>query len=703
MVELTDLPIELIQHIARYLRRPRDVNALLRTCQATRQAMGTWPYHRHPLCIRGATIYAVEHGNLDIFNLTMELEETPPMDRGLLGYVRIAGKPAMLKRLFERPDMEKIKQQYAPAGDFFETSLPLVAEEGNFEMLEYMFKMCDEDPALAYGALHSALERRDNSPIIRMLIDAGPNLSQKDDRCGSLVDTAVRHGNLEGLRMLLEAGAPATEGERTSSGKPTSSPLKYMRWHDPNAMAMTELLMQYGAPVSGAWTKDRRPMLHTVLTSGNPRREDIASLLLRRGAGISSAGSDTMSGIETVFSFCSVDMCKVFVDQGLLACRNRQMDKSIWEVVARSGNAEKLAWVLQDPRFQEMIPQRMRAMETPTELLQHARSPAVIRMLVKHGADPDDAPGLIMSIAKEEQIEECLKGQLLKTLFENGAKLNWTEGETRDFLIDELGRYRRDVTIPVLIDGGMHVDDATKNELLSYCVNGCNRGRFAMKVLKPLVDWGADINFVNDDGQTILHAVLKQHHYRSLDLLLSLGADPTVVDNGGNTLLHGIFKDKSGLEMKTVTTLLDLGLDPHQANNDGFTPLDLALRSGSPRVIKLYLDRGVDPHSLRMMRSRGAQAMISTVHLAAAIDKRHGLQTLTRLGVDVNRRDARGRTPLHWARAQGNLDRKELLRRAGADRLALDDEGRAAQSVVSQYEDFKQPFFLTTFTDCYCC
>jgi ankyrin repeat protein len=60
-----------------------------------------------------------------------------------------------------------------------------------------------------------------------------------------------------------------------------------------------------------------------------------------------------------------------------------------------------------------------------------------------------------------------------------------------------------------------------------------------------LLDHGADINAVDNSGNTVLHAAFESFdgkNYKCIKMLLDHGADINAVDNSGKTVLHAAFK-----------------------------------------------------------------------------------------------------------------------------------------------------------------
>jgi ankyrin len=105
-----------------------------------------------------------------------------------------------------------------------------------------------------------------------------------------------------------------------------------------------------------------------------------------------------------------------------------------------------------------------------------------------------------------------------------------------------------------------------------------------------------------EDGATPFVRAAQSSDTAVMSLLLEYGADPQAATaNGDNALtasagigwVDGVTYERSPKEnLEAVRMLLDLGLDPNHANNEGRTPLMGAALKGRTGVIQLLVDRG---------------------------------------------------------------------------------------------------------------
>ena len=190
------------------------------------------------------------------------------------------------------------------------------------------------------------------------------------------------------------------------------------------------------------------------------------------------------------------------------------------------------------------------------------------------------------------------------------------------------------------------------------------------RLLRALIAKGADVNRASCGITPLLAATRDSWHGRAeaVMTLLTNGANPLVADADGNTPLHGAVL--SG-EPNVAAMLLDAGAAIDALNKQGETPLSIACRAANWPLARFLLERGAKttlPH--------GEPAL--TAAAGVADDDVTGVKMLLKHRAAVNAVDARQRSALMVAAAEGHEQIARALCSAGADVNLADQHGSTA-------------------------
>lgn len=134
------------------------------------------------------------------------------------------------------------------------------------------------------------------------------------------------------------------------------------------------------------------------------------------------------------------------------------------------------------------------------------------------------------------------------------------------------------------------------------------------ELLKKFIEHQVDINYLNPETGTSPLMLASALGYQSIcNLLIDAGAELNVGDHSGNTPLH-LVAQGYGEQAQLAQILIQRGADPHQTNEDGFTPAMLAKRSGNDacfKVLDVKEDDPIDPPEYRPVEGVKDQSIFS--------------------------------------------------------------------------------------------
>lgn len=113
---------------------------------------------------------------------------------------------------------------------------------------------------------------------------------------------------------------------------------------------------------------------------------------------------------------------------------------------------------------------------------------------------------------------------------------------------------------------------------------------------------------------------------------------------------------------------------------DGYPPLGLAIFFGHGALARWLIEQGADVNA-----AAGNPQRVTPAHAAAAMCDRETMRMLLERGADPNARQQMDYTPLHGAASRGDVEMAKLLLAHGADRDAKAGDGMTAGDVARKY------------------
>lgn len=254
---------------------------------------------------------------------------------------------------------------------------------------------------------------------------------------------------------------------------------------------------------------------------------------------------------------------------------------------------------------------------------------------------PGDSLARELIVAVEQGEAKAIKG-----LLKQGADVNLSVPSRSPFYLFFIGRQ-------VYLDG---ITKRISAEPVYVSAIHANASRANARTLPLLLKAGANIDAGDSKGKTPLMYALRQPGGESYALqLLQQGANYTTRDSAGNSAMHyaalggnleGIYLAKSG------------GVNINSRNQDGMTPLHVAVIRSPVLVFDEMLKLGADPY----VRDN---ARMNVLHYAAAYGSRDLVKRIYEMAPDLFEEDDTGANPLDIAHLADNDEVAIYFRRKG--------------------------------------
>ena len=189
-------------------------------------------------------------------------------------------------------------------------------------------------------------------------------------------------------------------------------------------------------------------------------------------------------------------------------------------------------------------------------------------------------------------------------------------------------------------------------------------------IVHRLVAAGSDVNAADVLCSTAIRGAAREGDLAVMEALVDLGAELTTISNDGSTAMH------EAANGEVVRWLVARGLSIH-GDGDNWSPLMAACGHGHIDAARALVELGAD------VRYRGRHGF-TALHWMVCCGKEEAAGEMTRLlfgaGADAKAVGWRNRVPLHWVRHAACVD---LLVDAGADLEARDRWGRTPIGVFA--------------------
>ncbi|XP_075241022.1 transient receptor potential cation channel subfamily A member 1 homolog isoform X2 [Convolutriloba macropyga] len=474
------------------------------------------------------------------------------------------------------------------------------------------------------NALQALLKRK---PILK-------SINVLDNYDLSALHYAAKYNHYQCARLLIARGASArvlgvddttplhfTAIYRKSNKKPDAT------LEESESAEQTKLIKLFcgdpSRPRADVNAKDRYgcTALHMASYKGNK-----AALvdLLECGADIQCKDETDMTPLHMAASYGYFDICSILLEHGAaIYCLDQEQSTPLH--LAASGDHVGISRILLEEAAKQehnLVKQLLCATDTSSQTALHVAVDQnclkTVEVLFEHGAEAhirmEDNYNYPLHLAAQNGEME-----MLELVFNQAKEQTHKQGS------DILNVQNKGFETPL-------------HKAASY-----NRE----KAIEFLLQNGANIDAVDEDGYTALLVAAYKGHEAVTEQLLNAKADASVVDSLGKNLLHMVAETESVPLAKKLLEKSDVKDLLSERDQVGNTPLHVAARNGTAEMLRVFYDKGGDI----TMKNEDEQTVL---HLAADYGRTTAVKLICELDDDlVGVEDENSNTALHLAATEG--------------------------------------------------
>jgi ankyrin repeat protein len=542
-------------------------------------------------------------------------------------------------------------------------------------------------------------------PTVELLIDKGAKINALGGMYNNAVQVASEGGHEAVVKLLLEKGAEVN-AQGGYYGNALNAAL--VGAHEPTVRVLLERGANVGLDVR------LKGAMHHVLNNANCK-PSLVLVLQQYGAPLDTVDMDNMSPLHYCVKFGHKIVAKRLLDAGVPI--DSRVHRQSWpsEVSVSTSGKEKNGYPGSGSVETGLTPLHFAALtgnRTMTEFL------------LEHGADPNAC-----SDYGETPLHLTLRTTLLGPEYED----DWTDSNLRaeilwdfidiaeydgDTVLADISFQREGVLNAMLSDprtsltvtdhrgeGLLHCIRYGKPESATLVHHLIDRGvdpfngnlsqqsplHFASRSgdhasVKALLLSGAKVALTDEDGLNALHYAARSGNHETMIAILETYEAKAVnlitsKDKRGQNVLHHMLSTHSIKRVETVRSLLDQGAHGSELDDSGISPLARFIKSSwFPSNIEICRTLLEIKENASFIDCNG-----QTLGHLCATKVKLGVDVLSLLvehGVDLVKRDHKGRTVLHRAAIRGSLTEQSFRFLTNIIGIRADEEDTCGRTAL---------------------
>lgn len=430
--------------------------------------------------------------------------------------------------------------------------------------------------------------------IAEYLLKAGANPNIVDERSGwTPLFTARREAGIEITRLLLSHGADVNHEDQNGRH------VLYFTVCDKN-LALTKFLLESGA-------KPECHGMETPLFVAAQKNYEVAKLLIDHGADVNGRGEYGMTVLMNAAKEGNLDIVKALVENGADINARDESGNTAFMVAASNNRLDIINYLHdQGADIQAADNEGNNALKSA---IQSYRTGGAVKLLIELGVDINkinekgNTPLMISAMCKEPGAIKLLLDQHAKVDIQNH------EGETALMKSCDKGSIEG---VYLLLNAGANM--ALKNRDQECALQIAMQKYYKIegkqdKIIKMLIKQGADINVLNQQGNTCLMSALMSRAYN----LTIANAFITAKTNYNHQNHKGETALLWAAHRGYITQIKKMLKYPHNVDiqdEEGNTALMYAIKKKHEDVAELLLE---SKHDLNVVNKNGNTPLIMAI------------------------------------------------------------------------------------------
>ncbi|MCK3683104.1 ankyrin repeat domain-containing protein [Maribellus sp. YY47] len=426
-----------------------------------------------------------------------------------------------------------------------------------------------ESNGAGYDAVTFAIFSENPAATIDYLIEKGNDVNKRTHDSRTYIFWAASRGNLEVVKLLVKKGARTDL--RDSHG---NSLTQFTAASGQDNTKIYDFFIENGADLKNEKDHDGR----NVLLAAAPRVKNLGLIDYFISKGLSlNATDDHGNGIFNIAAQGgNIEVLKALAARGVSTKKNTNTNENAVLFASRGGrgssNSLEVFQYLEGLGLEPNITSNDGV--TPLHNLSRSTNDlAIFQYFIDKGVNPNsvDKEGntpLLNAASRNKQ-------EVVKYLAEKTENINHTNNEGHSALTLAIQNNNGNVVNYLISEGAQtNILDKKGNNLAYYLFDTRGNPRDFDEKVKALLAAGFNFKTKQPDNSTIWHLAIAKNNLELLKKVLDFGADINAKDKQGNTVLHYTAMKSSNAE--ALKFLIANGADIKSTTEFGETAYDLA-------------------------------------------------------------------------------------------------------------------------------